>query len=56
MSMREISPLRQSMIDDMTARQMGPKTQKAYIRSCKRFSVFLGLSRDNQDEKARQSG
>ena len=28
MSMRKISPLRQSMIDDMTARQMGPKTQK----------------------------
>ena len=33
MSMRTISPLRQSMIDDMTARQMGPKTQKDYIRS-----------------------
>src|SRR5688572_11964378 len=44
MSMREISPLRQSMIDDMTARQMGPKTQKDYIRSCKRFTVFLGRS------------
>jgi integrase/recombinase XerD len=44
MSMRKISPLRQSMIDDMTARQMGPKTQKDYIRSCKRFSAFLGRS------------
>lgn len=44
MSMRTISPLRQSMIDDMTARQMGPKTQKDYIRSCKRFTVFLGRS------------
>jgi integrase/recombinase XerD len=44
MSMREISPLRQSMIDDMTARQMGPKTQQDYIRSCKRFTVFLGRS------------
>ena len=42
MSMRTISPLRQSMIDDVTARQMGPKTQKDYIRSCKRFTAFLG--------------
>ena len=40
MSMRKISPLRQSMIDDMTARQMGPKTQKDYIRSCKLFTRF----------------
>jgi integrase/recombinase XerD len=44
MSMRTISPLRQSMINDMTARQMGPKTQKDYIRSCKRFTAFLGRS------------
>jgi integrase/recombinase XerD len=46
MSMRTISPLRQSMIDDMTARQMGPKTQKDYIRSCKLFALFLGRSPD----------
>jgi site-specific recombinase XerD len=32
------------MIDDMTARQMGPKTQKDYIRSCRRFTAFLGRS------------
>jgi integrase/recombinase XerD len=44
MSMRTISSLRQSMIDDMTARQVGPRTQQAYIRSCKRFTVFLGRS------------
>jgi site-specific recombinase XerD len=44
--MREISVLRQSMIDDMTARKIGPKTQKSYIRSCKRFTVFLGRSPD----------
>jgi integrase/recombinase XerD len=44
MSVRTISPLRQSMIDDMTARQMGPKTQQDYIRSCQRFTVFLGRS------------
>jgi integrase/recombinase XerD len=46
MSMRAISPLRQSMIDDMTARQIGPKTQQGYIRSCKRFAAFLGRSPD----------
>ena len=46
MSMRTISPLRQSMIDDMTARQLGPKTQRDYIRSCKRFTAFLGRSPD----------
>jgi hypothetical protein len=46
MSMRTISPLRQSMMDEMTARQMGPKTQKDYIRSCKRFTIFLGRSPD----------
>ena len=44
MSMRTINPLRQSMIDDMTARQIGPKTQKDYIRSCRRLTVFLGRS------------
>jgi site-specific recombinase XerD len=42
--MRTISPLRQSMIDDMTARQLGPRTQRGYIRSCKRFTAFLGRS------------
>ena len=46
MSMRTISPLRQNMIDDMTARQLGPKTQHDYIRSCKRFTAFLGRSPD----------
>ena len=44
MSTRTISQLRQRMIDDMTARQVGPRTQKAYIRSCKRFAAFLGRS------------
>ena len=46
MSMRTINPLRQSMIDDMTARQLGPRTQQAYIRSCKRFAAFLKRSPD----------
>jgi integrase/recombinase XerD len=46
MSTCTISPLRQRMIDDMTARHLGPWTQKAYIRSCKRFTAFLERSPD----------
>jgi len=30
----------------MTARQLGPKTQRDYIRSCRRFTAFLGRSPD----------
>ena len=43
-SSRTISPLRQRMIDDMTARQLGLPTQRFYIRSCQRFAAFLGRS------------
>ena len=46
MSMLTISPLRQRMIDDMTARQLGPQTQRSYIRSCERFAAFLERSPD----------
>jgi len=41
MSTDTISQLRQRMIDDMTARHLGPHTQQDYIRSCKRFAAFL---------------
>ena len=41
MSTDTISLLRQRMIDDMTARHLGPHTQQDYIRSCKRFAAFL---------------
>ena len=44
MSVRTISQLRQRMIDDMTARQLGPQTQRHYICGCKRFAAFLGRS------------
>lgn len=40
MSTRTISPMRQRMIDDMTARQLGPRTQQGYFGSCKRFAVL----------------
>lgn len=41
-----ISPLRQRMIDDMTARKFAPRTLEAYIRSVKNFSLFLKRSPD----------
>ena len=39
-----ISPLRQRMIEDMSARQLHPLTQKGHIRVCKRFASFLKRS------------
>jgi site-specific recombinase XerD len=41
-----ISPLRQRMIEDMTARQLHAATQKSHIRACKRFAAFLKRSPD----------
>ena len=32
------------MIDDMTARQLGPQTQQDLYQSCKRFAAFLKRS------------
>ena len=46
MSTDAISPLRQRMIEDMTARQLHPVTQKGHIRACKRFAAFLKRSPD----------
>ena len=34
------SPLRQRMIEDMTARKLCAGTQRGHIRSCKRFAAF----------------
>jgi len=44
MSETPISPLRQRMIDDMSVRKFGEKTQKDYIRHVKTFSTFIGRS------------
>ena len=41
-----ISPLRQRMIEDMSARQLHAATQKSHIRACKRFTAFLKRSPD----------
>ena len=44
MSEMPISPLRARMIEDMSVRKFGEKTQKDYIRHVKTFSTFLGRS------------
>jgi integrase/recombinase XerD len=46
MSDKPISPLRQRLIDDMTARRYGEKVQKAYVRHVRTFTAFLGRSPD----------
>lgn len=44
MSEMPISPLRARMIEDMSVRKFGQKTQHDYIRHVKTFSTFLGRS------------
>ena len=44
MSDKPMSPLRQRMIDDMTARRFKEKVQKDYVRHVKTFAGFLGRS------------
>jgi integrase/recombinase XerD len=46
MSIDVVSPLRQRMIEDMTARQLGAASQRSHISSCKRFAAFLKRSPD----------
>jgi hypothetical protein len=41
-----VSPLRQRMIEDMTARKLNPHTQRSHISSCKRFAAWLKRSPD----------
>ena len=35
-----ISPLRQRMIEDMSARKLSTGTQKGHLRACRRFAAF----------------
>ena len=46
MTDKAISPLRQRMIEDMTARHFAEKVQTDYIRHVKNFVAFLGRSPD----------
>jgi hypothetical protein len=39
---KPISPLRQRMIEDMTARRFKEKAQKDYLRHVRAFAAFLG--------------
>jgi site-specific recombinase XerD len=43
---KPISPLRQRLIDDLTARRYSEKVQKAYVRHIRTFTAFLGRSPD----------
>jgi len=43
---KPISPLRQRMIDDMTARRFKEKVQKDYVRHVRTFAAFLRRSPD----------
>jgi hypothetical protein len=41
-----MSPLRRRMIEDMTIRKLGRKTQQDYIQIIKKLAAFLGRSPD----------
>ena len=41
-----VSPLRQRMLEDMTARKLNPHTQRSHVYSCKRFAAWLKRSPD----------
>ena len=49
---KPISPLRQRMIDDMTARRFKEKVQKDYVRHVRKFAAFLGRSPDTATSEA----
>ena len=46
MSNKPISPLRQRLIDDMTARRFSEDTKRDYVRNVRKFAAFLGRSPD----------
>src|SRR3954468_18361565 len=46
MTTEAITPLRQRMIEDMSARKLCAGTQRGHIRACKRFAAFLKRSPD----------
>ena len=41
-----VSPLRQRMIEDMTARKLTLHTQRSHLQSCRRFATWLKRSLD----------
>jgi len=60
MTEKAISPLRQRLVEDMTIRRLGPKTQHDYIRHAASllFSArkkLVGCSRRRQTSSTRRS-
>jgi hypothetical protein len=53
---KSISPLREWMIDDMTARRAKEKAQKNYVRRVRTFTTFLGWSPDTATSKDLSAG
>ena len=49
MTSEPMSPLRRRMIEDMTIRQFGAKTQNDYVRVVREFTRFLGRSPDTAE-------
>ncbi len=49
MSTLSNNPLRQRMIEDMTARKLTAGTQTGHLRACRRFAAFLKRSPDTAD-------
>jgi hypothetical protein len=49
MTPERVSPLRRRVIEDMTIRQFGPKTQLDYVRVVADFARFLGRSPDQAE-------
>ena len=47
MTDKTIGPLQQRMIEDMSLRHFGEKTQKDYIRAVKNLTIFLRRSPDS---------
>jgi hypothetical protein len=43
---KPISPLRQRMIDDITARRFSEDTKRDYVRNVRKFAAFLDRSPD----------
>jgi integrase/recombinase XerD len=46
MTVTTVSSPRQRMIEDMSLRNLAPRTQEAYIRGCKKLAAFLRRSPD----------
>ena len=53
---KQMTPLRQRMIEDMTIRNMSPSTQKIYVAAVANFSIFHGRPPDKLTFEDAQQG